>query len=127
MTGPLQVELSRLRRRALDLAKWTEFARTDYARMLLADFETQIADIRKEYGCVNLSHQGHDLTLAQLQGREQEKVDFVAFLKNCEKDKISLDEQIRNCESRIKQLNSGTKRRSEPLVEPETETGDSRQ
>lgn len=118
MNEKLQQELDDLRRRGIEVQKWCEFARSQYGSMLRQRLLGKLDEIRQSYGRVDLRESGHDLTLAHIQARESETIEMLEFLNGVEKNKISVDKMIQECELRIEQLNSATNRRSEDLIEP---------
>ena len=119
MTEHLTNQIKLLRQRALDLQKWIELSKSQYGALILADLSSQLSMIRQAYGRVDLTQPGHDLLIAQLQAREQEKAEMMAFIENVGKEKKFIDTKIKECESRIQQLNSVPKRRSENVIQPD--------
>ncbi len=119
MIDQLNQTISTLRSRSINLQKWIELAKSQYGSLLISDFSEQLNQVRSTYGKIDLSTPGHDLAIAQLQAREQEKIEFVEFLKNVEKDKKFIDTKIKECESRIQQLNSASSRRSDEVIQPD--------
>lgn len=119
MIDQLNQKITMLRSRSINLQKWIELAKSNYGALLSTDLKEQLSIIRAAYGKIDLTLPGHDLAIAQLQSREQEKVEFIEFLANVEKDKKFIDTKIKECESRIQQLNSASKRRSDDVIEPD--------
>lgn len=116
MNPAMQQQLDELRAKGIALLKWVEFCNSPYAGLIIGHFDSRIASARAEYSGIDPSKPGAPVDLARMQGREFETSQFVSFLRDVENMKKTLDDQIRVCEARVKELSGG--RGVDPIIEP---------